>query len=67
MTTIIIKPSSVEETELLTTLLNKMNVEAEVYNDNAPNHETLKAMADVEKRKGKKVKDSNELFNELGI
>lgn len=67
MTTIIIKPSSVEETKLLTTLLKKMNVETEVYHDNKPNDETLKAMADVENKKGKKVKDSNELFNDLGV
>jgi antitoxin component of RelBE/YafQ-DinJ toxin-antitoxin module len=67
MTTIIIKPSSVEEAKLLTTLLNKMNVEAEVYDDVKPNDETIKAMEDVENKKGKRVKNSEELFNDLGI
>jgi len=72
MTTIIIKPKSKAEKNLLTRLLKKMNIEAQVVeepmpNYPMPNYETRKAMQDVENKKGTRLKDSQELFNKLGI
>jgi transcriptional antiterminator len=67
MTTIVIKPKSKAEIEFLTRLLKKMNVNAQLVEEDVPNYRTLKAIEDVEKRKGKKVKNADELFNELGI
>lgn len=67
MTTIVIKPSSAEETKLLTDLLKKMNVEADIYDMPNPNNETTNAIKDVENRKGKKVENSQELYDDLGI
>ena len=67
MTTIIIKPKNRTEEDFLTKLLKKMNVEAHIVEESVPNYETKKAIQDVESNKGNKVKDSNELFSELGI
>ncbi len=67
MTTIIIKPKSKAEKNLLTRLLKKMNIEAQVVEEPMPNYETRKAMQDVENKKGTRLKDSQELFNTLGI
>jgi hypothetical protein len=67
MTTIVIIPKTKEERVFLTRLLKKMNVDSRVIEEPSPNWETLKAMEDVKQRKGKKVKDSDELFNQLGI
>jgi len=67
MSTIIIKPKSNEEKNFLTRLLKKMNVKTEVIEDDSPNDETRKAMEDVENKKGTRVKDSQDLFNQLGI
>lgn len=67
MTTIVIKPKSKAEKNLLTRLLKKMNIEAQVVEEPLPNYETLKAMEDVEKRKGIRTKDTQELFNMLDI
>lgn len=67
MTTIVIKPKSKAEIEFLTRLLKKMNVNAQLVEEDVPNYKTVKAMEDVEKRKGKKAKDAGKLFNELGI
>jgi len=66
-TTILIRPKNKEEKNLLTRLLKKMSVEAEVIEDSILNPETVKAMDDVELGKGIKVKDSKELFSKLGI
>ena len=67
MTTIVIKPKSKAEKNLLTRLLKKMNIEAQVVEEPMPNYETRKAMEDVENKKGTRLKDSQELFNTLGI
>lgn len=67
MPTIIIKPRTTEETKLLTSLLKKMNIEAELFEEPVPNYETRKAMKDVEERKGSKANSSNDLFNNLDI
>lgn len=44
-----------------------MNVEVQVVEEPIPNYETQQAISDVESKKGTKVKDSNELFSQLGI
>ena len=49
MTTIVIKPKSKAEKNLLTRLLKKMNIEVQVVEEPMPNYETQKAMEDVEK------------------
>ena len=67
MTTIVIKPKTQEEQDFLTHLLEKMNIEASVVEEPIPNYETLKAMEEVHQKKGKKVKDAQELFTKLGI
>jgi len=67
MTTIVIKPKSKAEKNLLTRLLKKMNIEVQVVEESMPNYETRKAMDDVENKKGIRLKDSQELFNTLGI
>lgn len=67
MTTIVIKPKTKEEQDLITVLLKKMNIEAEVVEESASAYETRKAMDDVRNKKGTKVKNSDELFNKLGI
>jgi hypothetical protein len=67
MTTIVIKPKSKEEQDLLTVLLKKMNIEAEVVEESVSAYETGKAMDDVRRKKGSKVKNADELFNKLGI
>jgi hypothetical protein len=67
MTTIVIKPKSKEEQDLITVLLKKMNIEAEVVEESASAHETRKAMDDLRNKKGTKVKNADELFNKLGI
>ena len=67
MTTIIIKPKTKEEEKLLAQLLKKMNIEASFVEAATPNLNTIKAMEDVENRIGTWVKNSEELFQELGI
>ena len=67
MTTILIKPKTKSEYNLLTRLLKKMNIEIQVVEESIPNYETQKAIEDVENKKGVRVKDSKELFNTLGI
>ena len=67
MASIVIKPKNRTEEEFLTKLLKKLNVEVHLVEEPVPNYETLKAIRDVESKKGKKVKDSSELFSQLGI
>ena len=67
MSTIVIKPKSPEEEDLLKRLLKKMNIDVQLVEEPIPNYETRKAMDDVHNRKGTRVKDSNELFSKLGI
>jgi hypothetical protein len=67
MTTIIIRPKSSDEKNLITKMLKKMNIEASIVEEPFPNYETQKAISDVENRKGTRVKNSDELFNLLGI
>ena len=67
MTTILIKPKTKSEYNLLTRLLKKMNIEIQIVEESIPNYETLKAMDDVESKKGIKTKNSKELFDTLGI
>ena len=67
MTTIVIKPKSVEELNFLKKLLHKLNIEAKLIDEPSPNEETMTAMLDVANKKGTRVKDANELFAHLGI
>jgi len=67
MTTILIKPKSKSEYNLLTRLLKKMNIEIQVVEESVPNYKILKAIEDVENKKGIKAKDAPELFKKLGI
>ena len=67
MASIVIKPKNKTEEEFLTKLLKKMNVEVSLLEEPVPNYETQKAMRDVESGKGKKMKNSDELFSKLGI
>ena len=67
MKTIVIKPKNKEEEVLLTKLLSRMRVEAHLVDDKTPNETTQKAIQEVEENKGIHVKDSNQLFKDLGI
>lgn len=67
MTTIVIRPKNKAEKEFISRLLKKLNIETQFVEEPAPNVETRKAMEDVENKKGTKVKDSQELFSQLGI
>lgn len=67
MTTIVIRPKNKAEKEFLRRLLKKMNIETQFVEEPVPNYETRKAIEDVEKKKGTKVKDSQELFSKLGM
>ena len=67
MTTIVITPKSKAEKDFLTRLLKKMNVDSRVVEDTVPNVETRKAFADVDRKKGTRVKSTDELFAKLGI
>ncbi len=67
MTTIIVKPKTKSEYNLLTRLLKKMNIDMQVVEEPAPNDETKMAMEDAEDHIGIRVKDSKELFDTLGI
>ena len=67
MTTILIKPKTKEEYNLLTRMLKKMNIEVQLVEDDNPNYETLKAIKDVENKSGIRVNDTEELFETLGI
>ena len=67
MNTIIIKPRTKEEQNFLTRLLKKLNINMNIVEEPSPNYETRKAMEDVQGKRGTKVKDSQELFTELGI
>ena len=67
MAKIIVKPKNKEEQNFLTRLLKKMDVKAEVVDESLPNEETQKAIKDVENKKGTKVKNSQDLFNKLGM
>jgi hypothetical protein len=67
MTTIIVHPKSKDEKDLVTRILRKMNIEASIVEEPLPNYETKKAISDVEQKKGTRVKNSGELFRQLGI
>ena len=67
MTTILIKPKTKAEYNLLTRMLKKMNVEVQLVEEDNPNYETLKAIEDVENINGIRVNDTEELFETLGI
>ncbi len=67
MTTIIIQPKSINEKNLVTEMLKKLNIEASIVEGPFPNYGTQKAISDVENKKGTRVKNSDELFNLLGI
>jgi len=67
MTAIVIKPRNKKEEIFLKKLLKKMKVETHIVEEPVPNYETIKAMEDVENKKGVHVKDSKELFSRLGI
>jgi hypothetical protein len=62
MSTIIIKPKTKEEEDLLTRLLKKMNIEVQLVEESMPDYETRKAMEDVRNRKGTKLNNLDQLF-----
>lgn len=62
MSTIVIKPKSKEEEDLLTRLLKKMNIEVQLVEEPLPDYETRKAMKDVNNRKGTKLTNLDQLF-----
>jgi hypothetical protein len=47
--------------------VNKLNIEIDLIEEPEPNYETRKAMEEVYHKGGTKVKDSKELFTQLGI
>jgi hypothetical protein len=67
MTAIVIKPKNKEEETFLKELLKKMNIDTLIVEEPTPNYETIRAIEDVEKKKGTRVKDSGELFTQLRI
>jgi hypothetical protein len=67
MNTIVIKPRSKEEEDFLTNLLQKLDINAQLVEEPLPNYKTKKAISDVERGEGKRVKDSDELFSLLNI
>jgi len=67
MTAILIKPKTKAEYHLLTQLLKRMNIDIQVVEEPLPNYETRKAIKDVENKKGIRAKNTEELFNTLGI
>jgi hypothetical protein len=67
MTAIVINPKNKEEETFLKELLKKMNIDTHIVEESTPNYETIRAIEDVEKKKGTRVKDSTELFSKLGI
>jgi hypothetical protein len=67
MSTILVKPRSIQEETFLKELFKKMNVDAHLVENFEPNYETKMAISEVESKIGTKVKGSNELFQHLGI
>jgi translation elongation factor EF-G len=63
MTTILIKPKSKAEENLLTRLFRKMNIEVQLLEEPMPYYETSKAMEDVQNRKGTKLNNPDQLFD----
>jgi hypothetical protein len=61
MTTIVIKPKSKSEENLLTRLFKKMNIEVQIFEEPIPDYETNKAIEDVHNRKGSKLHDKDQL------
>jgi hypothetical protein len=60
MKTIVIKPKSKAESDFLTQLLKKMNIESDLVEELEPNELTKAAMEDTNRKKGIKVENSNE-------
>lgn len=60
-------PKNKKEENFLKELLKKMKVETHIVEEPVPNYETIKALEDVENKKGVHVIDSKELFSRLGI
>jgi hypothetical protein len=67
MSTIVIKPKNKAEEALLTKMLKKMNIDAQLVHEPFPNYDTLAAIQDVELERGTKVKDAADLFKKLGL
>jgi len=67
MNTIVIKPKTKEEENFLTTLFERMNVDASKLEEPQPNYSTLEAIRELEKGNGNKEKNADELFSQLGI
>lgn len=62
MTTIVIKPRTKAETNFLTRLLKKMNIDAKLVEEPMPDYETHKTMEDMHHRKGTKLNNLDELL-----
>lgn len=67
MTAIVIKPKNKKEETFLKKLLKELKVETLIIEEPVPNYKTIRAMENVEKKEGTRVKDSGELFTKLGI
>ena len=55
MTTIVIKPKSKAEQNLLTRLFRKMNIDVQLLEEPMPGYETRKPMEDAHNSKGTKL------------
>lgn len=62
MSTLVIKPKSKEEEDLLMRFLKKMNIEVQLVEEPMPDYETRTAMEDVHNRKGTKLNNMGQLF-----
>jgi hypothetical protein len=67
MNAIVIKPRNKKEETFLKELFRKMNVETHIVKEPVLNYETIRAIEDVEMKKGTSVKDSGELFSNLSV
>jgi hypothetical protein len=67
MATILVKPKNIEEFNLIQEILKKMKISSKVVEDKEFNAETIKAIEAVKSGKTTKVKNSKDLFEQLGI
>ena len=67
MSTIVVKPKNKAEEALLTKMLKKMNVNAQLVHEPFPNYDTITAIQDVESGRGTLAADSKDLFSKIGI
>lgn len=63
MSTLVIKPKSKAEENLLTRLFRKMNIEVQLLEEPMPGYETHPAMDDADNRKGPKLRYPDQLID----